>query len=105
MSPTVLQLSDYTSGGLLEAALNDLAAAVGGDGVFGLLAGGVLIMSFYLASSGGLATPAVLTALVGGLMIPVLPAGFARMAQVIIFLGLVAALLAGLDRWVDNSPT
>jgi hypothetical protein len=100
----LLQLGDYTDGGLLEAALNDLAAAVGGDAVFGLLVGGTLILAFYLASSGGLATPAVLTALVGGLMIPVLPAGMQRIAQVIIFLGLVAALLAGLDRWVDNTP-
>jgi len=101
----LLQLGDYTDGGLLDAALSDLSAAVGGDAVFGLLVGGVLLLSFYLASSGGLATPAVLTALIGGLMIPVLPAGYGRIAQVIMFLGLVAALAAGIDRWIDNSPT
>jgi len=36
----LLQLGDYTDGGLLDAALSDLSAAVGGDAVFGLLVGG-----------------------------------------------------------------
>ena len=105
MLHTILQLGDYTSGGLLEAALTDLSAAVGGDAVFGLLVGGVLMLAFYLASNGGLATPATLTALVGGILIPALPPGFGRIAQVIIFLGLVAAIMAGLEKYVSNTPT
>jgi len=47
----LLQLGDYTDGGLLDAALSDLAAAVGGDAVFGLLVGGVLLLSFYLPAA------------------------------------------------------
>lgn len=101
----LLQLSDYTSGGLLKAALTDLAAAVGGDANFGLLVGGVLLLSFYIASNGGLATPATATALVGGIMIPALPPGFGRIAQVIIVLGLMAAIMAGLEKYVSNTPT
>jgi len=104
MAATLLQLSDYTSGGLLEAALNDLAAAVGGQEMFGLLVGGALLLTFYVASGGGLATPAVFTALSGGVMISTLPPQFRGMAQVIIFLGLVAATLGLFDKMVDNVP-
>jgi hypothetical protein len=99
-----LQLGDYTDGGLLDAALNDLAAAVGGDAVFGLLVGGGVLFSFYLASDGGLATPSVLTALAGGVLFGTLPGGFARIAQVIIFVGLVGAIFGLLDKFVDQTP-
>lgn len=95
-------LSDYTSGGLLDAALNDLAAAVGGQQVFGLLVGGAVMLSFYLASNGGLATPATLTALSGGLLIAALPPGYRSIAQVIIFLGLAAAMMTVLVKYVDR---
>jgi len=101
---TPLQLGDYTSGGLLEAALNDLAAAVGGDAVFGLLVGGGVLFSFYLASDGGLATPATLTALLGGILFGTLPGGFVRIGQVVIFVGLVAAVFSLLDKFVDQTP-
>lgn len=101
---TPLQLGDYTSGNLLKAALNDLAAAVGGDVVFGLLVGGGVLFSFYLASDGGLATPATLTALLGGVLFGTLPGGFVRIGQVVIFVGLVAALFGLLDKFVDQTP-
>jgi len=98
------ELHDYIDGGLLDAALGDLAAAVGGDGVFGLLVGGGVLFSFYLASDGGLATPSVMTALFGGVLFGTLPAGFARIGQVVIFVGLVAAIFGLLDKFVDQTP-
>jgi hypothetical protein len=98
----LLQLSDYTDGGLLDAALADLAGAVGGQASFGLIVGSVLMLAFYLASSGSLATPATLTALSGGILIASLPPGYGTMAQVVIFLGLAAAVLAALNKYAGS---
>lgn len=102
----ILQLSCYEDNplGMLECALADMAASVGGQGMFALLGGGLFIFVYYIASGGKLATPSVMLLITGGLMIPVLPAQFALMAQVIMFLGLVGAILAGLDKYVDQTP-
>lgn len=97
-------ITHYTDGKMFEAALADLAAAVGGQEVFGLLVGAVLMLAFYLASNGGMASVAALTALSGGLLIASLPPGFQRVAQVVIFLGLVAAVYALIDKFVDSTP-
>lgn len=101
-----LQLGCYTDNpqGMLECALSDLAGAVGGQAMFALLGGGTVIFAYYKASGGSLATPSVMLFLLGGLMIPSLPANFQVMAQVLMFLGLVGAVLAGLDKYVDNTP-
>jgi len=96
--------SDISPGtDLLSWALGELAAAVGGPEVFGLLGGSVLIFSFYIASDGGLATPSTLTALVGGVLIGALPAGYQSMAMVIIFIGIVGALLSGFQKYGTNT--
>jgi len=102
----LLQLACYTDNpqGMLGCALGDLAGAVGGPSMFALFGGGLFIMSYYLASGGKLATPSVMLLITGGLMIPVLPPNYQIMAQVIMFLGLVGAVLAGLDKYVDRTP-
>jgi len=84
---------------LLSWALGEIATAFGGPEVFGLLGGSVLLLAFYLASDGGLATPATLTVLTGGLLIGALPAGYQSMALVVIFIGIVGALLAGFEKY------
>lgn len=101
----LLQLACYTDNpqGMLTCALDDIAAAVGGQAMFALLGGGTLIFAYYKASGGSLATPSVMLFLLGGLMIPSLPAQFQTMAQVLMFLGLVGAILAGLKKYVGNS--
>jgi hypothetical protein len=98
------ELSEYADGGLLDAALGDLAAAVGGEQMFGLLVGGALLLSFYLASNGGLTTPAALTALSGGLLISALPPAYRAIAQTVIFLGLAVGVMALFDKFVDREP-
>jgi len=94
------QLSCYTDGDMLSCALEDLVASVGGEPQFGLLVGGVLILSLWIAGDGDLATPAVVTTLIGGLLFPILSPTFATIAQTIAFLGLVAALLSAFETFV-----
>lgn len=94
------ELSCYTDGGMLACVLGDLAAAVGGQGQFGVLVGGVFLLSVWLAGDGDIATPAVMTVLAGGLLIPILPPSYASIARTIAFVGLVGALLAAGEKYV-----
>lgn len=107
MTGQPLQFGCYSDPGsdLLACALGDLATAVGGQIVFALIVGSVLLVSFWIASDGGLATPAVLTAIAGGLMIPALPPAYQGMALTVIFLGIAAGVLAGLNKYVSSNPT
>lgn len=106
MHQSVLQLGCYSNPGsdLLSCALGDLAASVGGQAVFGLLAGGLILTSFYVASNGGLATPATLTAITGAILVGALPPAYQGMAMIIIFLGIAGGLLATLSKFVDATP-
>jgi hypothetical protein len=113
MTGTVLQstlgneteLACYTANNtdLLQCSLSDMGGATGGEGLFGVLVAGALMYTFYVASDGGLATPSVLTALTGGVMIPVLPPAYRTIALTVVFLGLVAALLTGLKKYVMST--
>ena len=96
------KLDCYTSDGanLLGCALSDMGLALGGDFTFGILVAGTVLLVFYLASDGGIATPAVLTALSGGIMFPVLPSEHQTIAMTIVFFGLTAAVLASLKKYV-----
>lgn len=103
--PAILQSGPFTPGtDMLSWTLGELGAAFGSPEAFAFLAGGTLLLSFYLASNGGLAAPATLTALIGGVLIASLPAGYQSMGQVVIFLGLVAALLAGFRKYATTNP-
>jgi len=101
----LLQSGPFNPGtDMLDWSLGQLATAFGGPEVFGLLGGGVLLLSFYVASNGGLVAPATLTAIIGGVLIAALPPGYQSMAQVVIFLGLVAALLAAFRKYASTNP-
>lgn len=86
--------------GWLTCSLNQLTAAVGGEGLFGLMVGSATIMSFYIASGGNLATAATLTVLIGGVLVAALPASYQGIAITIMFIGLVGAVLRGLETFV-----
>jgi hypothetical protein len=95
-----IALGDYLGGNdMLQAALDDLVFAAGGEAIFGLLVGGVLILALWIAGDGDLATPSVTTVLVGALMFPLLPGTYLTIARVITFLGLTAAILAAVEKY------
>lgn len=71
-----------------------------GIALFGLLVAGGMILGIWFAGDGDLATPAVLAILLGGIFLPVLSGGYVRIAQMFMFLGLVAALLAVARKYV-----
>jgi hypothetical protein len=95
-----IALGDYINGNdMLQAALDDLVFAAGGEAIFGLLVSGVLILSLWIAGDGDLATPSVTTVLVGAVMFPLLPGTYLTIARVITFVGLTAAVLAAVEKY------
>jgi len=102
----VAQLGCYTSkGDRLECIFSDLAAATGGEALFGLFLGGVLLTAFYIASNGSIAVPALVLMLTGAVLVPMLPGNVSGIAGTIIILGLAAAVFAALRRYAFTSAT
>jgi hypothetical protein len=89
-----------TSSNIIDCTVEGLHAGAGGAEVLGLLTASVLIVSFYVASNGGVAAAAVLTSVAGGVLVTTLPTQFQSTAQIVMFAGLVGAILALANRYV-----
>jgi len=93
-------LNCYVSqGDRLACAFQDFASATSGEAMFGLLLGGALLLSFYVASDGSIAVPAVILTLSGAFLIPILPGQLAGIAGTVIIMGLAGGIFAGLRRY------
>lgn len=94
-------LGPYTGGGdLLEAVLTDLTAATGGEALFGILAGGAIVLAFYVGGGRDLATPTVLTILLGSVLIPMLPGQYQQLGLSLIIVGIAAGIMAIANRYI-----
>ena len=83
-------------GCMIDAAF----VAFGSDAVLGFVVGGMLVLAFYMGSNYHPAPPAVGTMLIGGLMIPFLPAQYRGMAKVVMLLGFIVGVFIFLRRYV-----
>lgn len=83
---------------ILQCALDAIVAPFG-EALFGVFAAAFVILPLWLAGDGDLVVPGIAAMILGGIMLPVLPPDYANMAQVVMFLGLVAALLAVANRY------
>jgi len=75
-----------------------------GESLVGLIVGGMVLLGLYVASDGDLAVPAVVTTLFGGILVGALPGSYQSIAEVIMFLGLVAGVFAVLVRYLVEGP-
>ena len=73
------------------------------DGIFsagpapslvGLMLAGTLLTSLYLAGNGTIIMPAVITILLGGAMVPLLPAQFVSLGWTVLVVGTAAAVFS-----------
>lgn len=92
--------AEGAEGDLLECALNDLTAATSGEPLFGVLVGGAVIFSMYLAGNGHPAPPTVVTILLGSIMVPLLPGSYTQIAYTIVVLGLAFGVISIGGRYV-----
>jgi hypothetical protein len=102
MMPTLLAQTalDKFGSGDWQGALFDGIVALIGEGVFGVLIGATLIVSMWFAGNRGLAAPSVATALLGGMMFPLLPGHFQGIAWAVVFIGITGAFFAVSKRYV-----
>jgi len=68
--------------------------SAGGQELFTLLVGGILLLAFYIGSDYHPAPVAVGTMLLGGLFVPVLPAQYASMGLTVMLLGFILGVWA-----------
>ncbi len=86
----------------LQCALADIFAALGGDGLAGLIISGFVLVPFYFAGEGDAGTPAVILILLGGIMIRELPPQYQGTAKVIVVIGGIVAFLRLAEAYVLN---
>lgn len=99
--PLPLELGCYLDGvDLMTCALDDLVAATGGEALFSVLVGGLVLLCFYIAGRGSTAVPTVMTLLLGSLMIPLLPGEYADMAYAVVALGIAFGAMAVAKRYM-----
>jgi len=97
--------SCYLGSDALTCLIDQWVVAFGGPQLFGLLMASTIFITLYIASDGSISVPAVAILLIGGPLIPLLPAQYSSMATTIVFVGLAAAILAALQRYVANPTT
>ena len=89
-------------GNATECVIDGTFAAGPAPELIGLLLGGTLITSLYVAGDGTVAVPAVVTILLGSVMLPLLPAQYVSMAWVFVFLGTAVAVFAAYSRFTHQ---
>jgi len=94
--------AEGTQGDLFACALDGVFAAGPSPGLFGLVVAGTLLTSLYIAGDGTIVVPAVVTILLGAIMLPVLPPQFQLFAYSIVVLGIAAAGLAVWTRFTHQ---
>lgn len=92
--------SCYFGGDALTCLLDQLVGATGGEALFGLMAGALLFMAFYVASEGDMATPTVALILTGTVFVPMVPGSYGDIGIGIIVIGLGAAVWQVLQKYV-----
>lgn len=84
-------------------ALNDITAAFGGQGLFGLLLAGLVFVGGYFVTDGDIVTPSVVLLLLGGILIPGLPSQYQTLALTLMFAGGVGAVMQLLGKYVFSA--
>lgn len=89
----------WTSGDWLEAIFEPYTALLG-EAVVGAVLGGALITAMYIYTD-DLALPTVIMFLLSGVLLAVLPADIAQIAEIFLILSFLAAVLAAAEHYID----
>lgn len=84
-------------------AIDDLTAAFGGQGVFGLTVSALVFIGGYFITEGDIITPAIVLMLLGGTLVGSLPAQYQTLALTLMFAGGVGAVMQLLDKYVFSA--
>jgi hypothetical protein len=91
-----------TEGDLTQCVIDGLFGAGPTPALVGLLIAGVLLVSLYIAGDGTVVVPAVVTILVGSLLVPLLPPQYVTLAYTVVVLGVTVAGFAAYQRFTHQ---
>lgn len=91
---------DGGSTGFTSCILDSIFASGGSPALIGLMMGGTLLASLYIAGDGDIVVPAVMTILLGSILVPLLPSQYSTMAYSVAVLGITAAGMSVMRRYI-----
>jgi uncharacterized membrane protein YedE/YeeE len=100
----ICEPSGWITGDWHSCVFNPLVAATG-EGLFGVIVGGSAWLALYFAGNGRMETPTAVIILAAPLLFAVLPGGMGELAYGVITVGIAAAFLQGLQKYVLNPST
>lgn len=98
--PSTWGFECYGGGDMYACMISDLVAAFSGSVTFGLIFGGFILLSLYVAGNGEIASVSIMTILLGGILVPALPGSYRTVAYSIMFAGMFVGLWAVVRRYV-----
>ena len=90
------------AGSATDCVIDGLFAAGPAPSLIGLLLGGTLISSLYIAGDGTVTVPAVVTILLGSVLVPLLPPQYVTLAYTVVVLGVTVAAFAAWTRFTHQ---
>jgi hypothetical protein len=90
-----------TEGDLTTCVIDGLFAAGPSPALMGLLLSGVLVTSLYIAGDGTVAVPAVVTILLGSVLVPLLPPQYVSLAYTVVVIGITVAAFSAYSRFTS----
>jgi hypothetical protein len=90
-----------TEGDLTACVLDGLFAAGPSPSLIGLLMAGMLVGSLYIAGDGTVAVPAVVTILLGSILVPLLPPQYVSLAYTVVVIGITVAAFSAYSRFTS----
>jgi len=91
-----------TEGDLGQCVLDGVFGAGPAPSLMGLLMGGTLLASLYIAGDGTVVVPSVVTILLGSALVPILPAQYVGFAYTVVVLGIAVAAYAAWVRFTHQ---
>ena len=91
-----------TEGDMTACVVDGVFAAGPAPGLMGLVLAGTLITSLYIAGNGNAVVPAVVTILLGSVMVPLLPPQFTSAAYAVVVVGVTVAAFAVWTRFTHQ---
>ncbi|MFP4218492.1 MAG: hypothetical protein ACLFR6_06605 [Salinarchaeum sp.] len=94
--------AEGTDGEMTECVVEGVFGAGPAPSLMGLLMGGVLLSSLYIAGDGSVVVPSVVTILLGSALVPILPPQYVTFAYTIVVLGITVAAFATWTRFTHQ---
>jgi len=92
--------SGLFSGDALDWLLGLLVSATGGEAIFGVFAGGVLYLVFYIAAEGDIAVPTTVLILTSTVFVAMVPEQYGSLSAGVAIIGVAAVTFGAIQRYV-----